>query len=194
MGIMYIRWQNVSFKEATTSRRQQTCRPAFTQIMHACAHADADRNHARARTHRVASCCRQCRELAVSGATRPGQARALPDHQHWDGPAEIYLKRKNYRSLYGRILSNQHRHLYGVTLSYVLRSLYGETLSKLLRHLYGGILSHYVTWSHLVCGCPDCGMFGRSCSAHPGSFDCFRVLYLYLHAVLSNDCSIRVSC
>ena len=62
-----------------------------------------------------------------------------------DGSAEIYLKRKNYRSLYGRILSNQRHHLYRVTISYVLRSLYGETLSKLLHHLYGGILSHYVT-------------------------------------------------
>ena len=62
-----------------------------------------------------------------------------------NGLAEIYLKRKNYHTLYGKILSNQRHHTYGVTLSYVFRLHYGETLSNHLRHLYGRILSHFVT-------------------------------------------------
>ena len=105
-------------------------------------------------------------------------------HGFVDGPAEIYVKRKNYHSLYGRILSNQCRHL---SLSHVLCRLYRETLSKLLCNLYGEILSHYVTWSHFASGCPGFSMFSRSCSSHPGSVDCLRVLLqinLYLHAVL----------
>ena len=60
-----------------------------------------------------------------------------------NGLAEIYLKRKNYHTLYGKILSNQRHHTYGVTLSYVFRLHYGETLSNHLRHLYGRNLMIY---------------------------------------------------
>ena len=75
----------------------------------------------------------------------PAEADSLEEPTEENGIAEIYLKRKNYHTLYGKILSNQRHHAYGVTLSYVFRLHYGETLSNHLRHLYGRILSHCVT-------------------------------------------------